>query len=91
MSAERWEEELSELAHELKTPITAIKGFAELLATRNDDDSRREAAAHIADGITRLEASIDDILALFEGEPQLVSRLAESRSRPEKRPGRPGA
>jgi signal transduction histidine kinase len=82
VSAERsQEDELAELAHELKTPVAAIKGFAELLATRDDEDSRREAAAQIAVGIERLEKSIDDILALFGEEPQLVARLAESRSR----------
>lgn len=87
MSAESREEELAELAHELKTPVAAIKGFAELLAKRDDDATRREAATQIAAGIARLETSIDDILALFGEEPQLVSRLAESRNRSGQRPG----
>lgn len=87
MSAESREEELAELAHELKTPVAAIKGFAELLAKRDDDATRREAATQIAAGIARLETSIDDILALFGEEPQLVSQLAESRNRSGQRPG----
>ena len=69
------EEQLSAFEHELKTPIAAIKGFAELLATRSDEETRREAAENITAGIRRLEKSVDAILALFDAEPELLARL----------------
>lgn len=54
---------LSRLAHELKTPLTVISGFAELLAARDDERTRREAAPRIMQAAEQLSRVIDDLLA----------------------------
>ena len=54
---------LSSLAHELKTPLTVITGFAELLAARDDERTRKEAATRIKQASEQLSSVIDDLLA----------------------------
>ncbi len=53
-------------SHELKTPITSIGGFAELLTTGvvNDPDKVRDYLARIQSETARMAALIDDILRL---------------------------
>lgn len=62
----RQREFLADVAHELRTPITAIDGFATALvdgATRTDED-RREAAEIIKDESERLCHLVADLQAL---------------------------
>jgi signal transduction histidine kinase len=56
---------VSMLAHELKGPMTTIKGFAEILqkhSTELDDDKRTEYSTIIADEIDRLCDLVNDLL-----------------------------
>jgi signal transduction histidine kinase len=53
---------LSARAHELRTPLSVIVGYAELLRTRDDPDTRREATQYIEEAARRLLATIDDLL-----------------------------
>ena len=62
----RQREFLADVAHELRTPITAIDGFASALvdgAARTDED-RREAAETIKEESDRLCALVSDLQAL---------------------------
>lgn len=70
---------VSELAHELKTPIAAIRGFAELLGARDDDATRREASVQILAGATRLSRAVDELLDAFLADPELPVRFARAR------------
>jgi signal transduction histidine kinase len=54
---------LSTLSHELRTPLSVIVGYAELLRTRDDEQTRREAPVRIQEAAERLSAVIEDILA----------------------------
>lgn len=72
---------LSELAHELKTPLAAIAGFAELLRVRDDERLRLEAADQILAGATRLSRVVDDFVTAFEADPELAARFLEVRAR----------
>ncbi len=58
-------DDLVELAHELRTPLAVITGFAELLRVRDDPQTKRDASARIQESAVRLSASIDELLAAF--------------------------
>lgn len=77
---ERLRQEFSaNVSHELKTPLTSISGFAELMAQGDvPPDKVREFSADIHREAQRLIALIEDILKL--------SKLDERASPPEKEP-----
>ena len=56
-------ERIAELDHELRTPLAAISGYAELLATRDDEAMRLEAARMITASAQRLRVTLDRLLA----------------------------
>ena len=63
---ERQRRFLADVAHELRTPVTAIDGFAEALAdgTASDPASREEALGFIRDEAARLRSLIGDLREL---------------------------
>jgi two-component system sensor histidine kinase BaeS len=63
---ERQRRFLADVAHELRTPVTAIDGFAEALAegTATDPADQREAVGFIRDEAARLRALIGDLREL---------------------------
>ena len=74
---QRPDDQLSSLAHELKTPLAVIAGFAELLAVRDDERTRREATAQIMVASERLANALDDLLKGIAAEQSdLAGRLA---------------
>ncbi|HEX7117589.1 MAG TPA: ATP-binding protein [Longimicrobiales bacterium] len=64
-------------SHELKTPLTSIRGYADTLLADDDvpDDTRRQFLRTIHDNATRLQRIVDDLLDL--------SRLESGGWRPE--------
>jgi len=72
---------ISELAHDLRTPIAAIAGFAELLRVRDDERLRLEAAEQILVGTSRLARFVDELVATFESDGELAARFADARAR----------
>jgi len=72
---------VSELAHELRTPLAAIVGFAELLRARDDERLRLEAADQILAGTTRLSRVVDEFVTVFEADPELAARFFDVRAR----------
>jgi len=60
-------ERLAALDHELRTPLAAISGYAELLETREDEATRLEAARMIAASVERLRTTLDNLLAELAG------------------------
>ena len=56
---------VSTVSHELRTPLTMIRGFAELLTTRDLGEERsREALGQISVSAERLSRLIDDLLSV---------------------------
>ncbi len=68
------EELMHTLAHELKSPIAAIQGSAELLREDMPEDQRRHFLANILEQNSRQKELIDKLLALITVEKQ--QRLA---------------
>jgi signal transduction histidine kinase len=64
----------SSLAHELRTPLAVIVGYAELVGRRDDEAVRREASERILEAAERLSYALDDLLVVFaiEGDHLLV-------------------
>lgn len=54
------------LAHDLRSPLSVIRGFANLLERRDDERFRLEAAARIQEAAAQLEESLDAVLARLE-------------------------
>lgn len=67
-SAKRREEFFANASHELKTPLTAIKGFNELTALNNKDESIRKYIDSITRETDRMLSLICDMLKLSELE-----------------------
>ena len=67
-NAKRREIFFANASHELKTPLTAIKGFNELMAIQNKDNEVRKYIDGIARETDRMLMLIDDMLKLSELE-----------------------
>ena len=63
-SAKQREEFFANASHELKTPLTAIKGFNELTALNNKDEGIRKYIGSITRETDRMLSLIGDMLAL---------------------------
>jgi signal transduction histidine kinase len=65
---------LTLVGHELRTPLSLVLGYAELLRARGDDLSRERLDGflrEIATGSTRLARLLEDVLLLVAPAPQL--------------------
>jgi len=64
-SAPADEQAISNLAHELRTPLAVIIGYAELLRLRDDEETRKEAPERIVTAAQELGWVVDDLLTVF--------------------------
>ena len=71
--------DLSTVAHELKTPLAVITGFAELLATRDDERTRNEATKQILGASSRLSQAVDELLETLVENDELAKSFLEAR------------
>ena len=60
---------VSEAAHELRSPLTALKLQLQILKRAGDDAGRAEAIARLAAGIDRAVRLVEQLLALARSEP----------------------
>jgi signal transduction histidine kinase len=68
---------LSHMSHEMRTPLAAILGFAELLRRRLDGEQEREWAQHIEDGGRHLLALINELLEVSRVEAGKLALTVE--------------
>ncbi|RQP26050.1 ATP-binding protein [Piscinibacter terrae] len=60
---------VGDAAHELRSPLTALKLQLQLLRRAGDDASREEALAALSTGIERATRLVEQLLALARSEP----------------------
>lgn len=60
---------VSEAAHELRSPLTALKLQLQLLTRATDDAGRAQAVATLGTGIDRAARLVEQLLALARSEP----------------------
>lgn len=60
---------VADAAHELRSPLTALKLQLQLLERAADADSRADAQRALADGVTRAAWLVEQLLALARNEP----------------------
>ena len=68
----------SHAAHELRTPIAAIRAQAEVARDSRDTDTRRSALGHVIEGCDRAARLVDQMLVLAridEHDPQAAARV----------------
>jgi CheY-like chemotaxis protein len=64
----------------LKTPLTLITGYADLLLHSDDDETRRQAPLLIAEAAARLDDVLDRVLAiLLEADHAIAQRFLQRR------------
>jgi two-component system sensor histidine kinase QseC len=63
----------SNAAHELRTPLAALKTHAQVAARTTDDAMRREALAQVIIGADRATYLVDQLLTLARLDPEAVS------------------
>ncbi|AGF55037.1 sensor histidine kinase [Clostridium saccharoperbutylacetonicum] len=68
---------VANVSHELKTPLTSIKGFAETLKFVKDDETREKFLDIIDKEAERLSRLINDILVLSKIESNLTIDMEE--------------
>lgn len=68
---------VANVSHELKTPLTSIKGFAETLKYVKDDETREKFLDIIDKEAERLSRLINDILVLSKIESNLMVDMEE--------------
>lgn len=66
---------VANVSHELKTPLTSIKGFAETLKYVDDDENKNKFLDIINDEAERLTRLINDILSLSYLEAHKESKI----------------
>jgi two-component system sensor histidine kinase CreC len=66
------EEYVQALTHELKSPLSAIRGAAELLREPVPDEPRRRFVANIAEQVQRIQDLVDRLLQLTSLEKRLA-------------------
>ena len=60
---------VSEAAHELRSPLTALKLQLQMLTRAGDDAARAEAVTKLSSGIDRAARLVEQLLALARSEP----------------------
>lgn len=65
------------LAHRLRNPLAVLVGYAELLKTRDDPATRREATERLVEAADEVSLAADDVLALLALELEGVAPVFE--------------
>ncbi len=65
---------LGALLHDMRTPMTAIGGFSELMADEQDDATRRDYVGRIERALSHMEGMTQEVLAFAKGQREILAR-----------------
>jgi signal transduction histidine kinase len=65
---------LAGVLHDLKSPITVISGYAELLAVKAGGDEGQEYLAHVHKALERMSTMAEEIISFSRGERRVLPR-----------------
>jgi signal transduction histidine kinase/putative methionine-R-sulfoxide reductase with GAF domain len=65
---------LSSMLHDLKTPLTVISGYTQLLVQEDDQKARQDAASSIRRQVQLLKTMMGETLAFAKGERRILIR-----------------
>ena len=65
---------LSSMLHDLKTPLTVISGYTQILVQEGDEDERRKLAAAVRRQVQLLTTMMGETLAFAKGERRILIR-----------------
>ncbi|MGB5548717.1 MAG: GAF domain-containing sensor histidine kinase, partial [Polyangiales bacterium] len=65
---------LSSMLHDLKTPLTVISGYTQILVQEGDEDERRKLAASVRRQVQLLTTMMGETLAFAKGERRILIR-----------------
>ena len=68
----------SAISHDVRTPLNAIVGYAQLLLGENGQEQSREAAHAIEDGAKNLLTAIDGVMTLLTPEASMREPMIET-------------
>jgi len=57
------------IIHDLRGPLTTIRGFAELLTSTEDPDERREFSSIVSEDVERVSSMMQEVLDFATGKP----------------------
>lgn len=67
-------EQISALAHDIKTPLTIVRGNAELLSDAVEDPEQQEYLRYVLNGAERMERYLADLIDLSKGREEAALR-----------------
>ena len=65
---------LSSMLHDLKTPLTVISGYTQMLVQEDDQEARQDAASSIRRQVQLLKTMMGETLAFAKGERRILIR-----------------
>jgi signal transduction histidine kinase/putative methionine-R-sulfoxide reductase with GAF domain len=60
------------ILHDMRTPMTAVGGYAELMAAENDEATRNEYVARIGRALEHMETMTHEVLAFAKGKRDVL-------------------
>ena len=68
---------LAGVLHDLKSPITVISGYTELLAAKAGGDEGKEYLAHVHKALERMSTMAEEIISFSRGERRVLPRSVQ--------------
>ena len=68
---------LAGVAHDLRNPMTAVSGYAQILATEEEEEERQFFSENIVRNIKEMTAMVNDVLSYSRGDFTLKPSLVE--------------